>query len=68
MAEDVFRKLARFLTIGTIAFVTLTGCGKDDDVQTITKDMKVCRDGGGKPALATGFSKGLHIVCWPKEQ
>jgi hypothetical protein len=50
------------------AILALAGCGKDDDVATVTKDMKVCRDGGGKPALSTDpFGKGLHIICWPKE-
>lgn len=54
-----------------IALLALAGCGKDDDVQTVTKDMKVCRDGGGKAALTTDMpfgGRGFHIVCWPKDQ
>lgn len=67
MAWDVWEKGKwRFLMIGTV--LALTGCGKDEDVVTVTKDMKICRDGGGKPLLATDvFSRGLHVVCWPQE-
>lgn len=52
-----------------IALIAVAGCSKDDDVQTVTKDMKVCRDGGGKPTMSTDMfgNRGLHIVCWPKE-
>lgn len=50
-----------------LALLPLAACGKDDDVATVTKDMKVCRDGGGKPVLGSGVSSGLHIICWPKE-
>lgn len=53
--------------ISLIALLALAGCGKDDDVQTVVKDMKTCRDGGGKPSLASLPFYGMHIVCWPKE-
>lgn len=51
-----------------IALLALAGCGKDEDVLAVTKDMKVCRDGGGKPQLSSGPFTGLHIVCWSKDQ
>lgn len=51
-----------------VLLLPLAACGKDDDVATVTKDMKVCRDGGGKPALVSDSARGLHIICWPKER
>lgn len=50
-----------------ILLLPLVACGKDDDVATVTKDMKLCRDGGGKPALVSDPVRGMHILCWPKE-
>jgi hypothetical protein len=67
MAWDVFYKNRwRALTIGTV--VALSGCGKDDDIKTVTQDMKMCRDGGGRPSLSSDlYGRGLHVICWPKE-
>jgi len=55
--------------IAIISLIALAGCQKDDDIQSVTKDMKTCRDAGGKPQLTTNlFVRGLHIVCWPKDR